>query len=100
MKGIGTDEQRIIRDLTSITNQERQAVKERYQAMYGNTLEQDLKDELKGDFEDIVIALLKPRYDFEAECIRKAIKVFLFEEFSSFNLNYSIKIYILGFRNS
>ena len=75
MKGFGTDEKRIIKEITQLTNQQRQIVKEKYLAIYGHTLEEDLKSELKGDFEDIVIALLKPRYDYEAECVKKAIKV-------------------------
>ena len=74
MKGIGTDEQRIIREISSITNAQRQIVEERYQAMYGKTLEEDLKSELKGDFEDIIVGLLKPRFEYEAECMRDAIK--------------------------
>ena len=75
MKGIGTDEKRIIKEIITLTNGQRQIVKEKYQNMYGHTLEEDLKSELKGNFEDIVIALLTPRYKFEAQCIRDAIKV-------------------------
>jgi hypothetical protein len=74
MKGVGTDEKRIIREISSITNDQRQIVKERYLTMYGKTLEQDLKSELNDEFEDIIIALLKPRYEYEAECLRDAIK--------------------------
>ena len=74
MKGIGTDEKRIIREISSITNAQRQIVKDKYLSMYGHTLEEDLKSELNGDFEDIIIALLKPRFEYEAECIREAIK--------------------------
>lgn len=42
--------------------------------MYGHTLEEDLKSELKGNFEDVVIALLTPRFKFEAQCLRNAIQ--------------------------
>ncbi|CAF0882774.1 unnamed protein product [Brachionus calyciflorus] len=76
MKGFGTDEKRIIKEISSVTNAQRQIVKEKYLTMYGRTLEEDLKSELSGDFEDIIVALLKPRYEYEAECIRDAIKGF------------------------
>ena len=74
MKGIGTDEKRIIKEISAITNDQRQIVKEKYMLLYGKSLEKDLKSELKGDFEDIIIALLKPRFEYEAECLRDAIK--------------------------
>lgn len=76
MKGFGSDEKRIIKEISSITNDQRQLVKEKYLLMYGKKLEQDLKSELRGDFEDIIIALLKPRFEYEAECLRDAIKGF------------------------
>ncbi|RNA07254.1 annexin A13 [Brachionus plicatilis] len=76
LKGFGTDENRIIKEISSITNDQRQIVKEKYLLMYGKTLEEDLKSELKGDFEDMIIALLRPRFEYEAECLRDAIKGF------------------------
>ena len=76
MKGFGTDEQRIIKEICALTNAQRQIVEDRYQALYGHTLEEDLKSELRGDFEDIVIALLKPRFDYEAECVKNAMRGF------------------------
>ena len=78
MKGIGTDEKRVIKEIISLNNNQRQIVKEKYKLMHGHSLEEDLKSELNGDFEDIVVALLKPKYQFEAECLRSAIHVKLF----------------------
>jgi annexin A7/11 len=43
--------------------------------MYGHSLEQDLKSELSGNFEDVVIALLEPSIEYEARCLRDAIHV-------------------------
>lgn len=77
MKGLGSDENRIIKEISLLTNKQRQIVKEKYLAIFGHTLEEDLNSELSGDFEDIIIALLKPRYEFEAECLKKAIHVYL-----------------------
>ena len=75
MKGIGTDEKRVIKEIISLNNHQRQIVKEKYKLMHGHSLEEDLKSELNGDFEDIVVALLKPKYQYEAECLRSAIHV-------------------------
>jgi len=73
MKGIGTDEKRIIREIIEHTNAQRQLIKQKYQIMYGHSLEQDLKSELSGNFEDVVIALLEPSIEYEARCLRDAI---------------------------
>ena len=43
--------------------------------MYGHKLEEDLKSELSGDFEDVVIALLEPKVEYDAHCLRNAIRV-------------------------
>lgn len=76
MKGIGTDEKRIIKEMLAFSNAQRQDIKEKYYNMYGKTLDEDLKSELTGNFDDIVIALLMPRFVYEAECMNKAIKGF------------------------
>lgn len=70
--GFGTDEKRIIKDLLDFTNAQRQVIKEKYRLLFGRTLEEDFKDELTGTFEDICVALLLPRYEFEAKTIREA----------------------------
>ena len=74
MKGIGTDERRIIAEIVAHNNKQRQLIKEKYIAMYGKTLEEDLKSELGGKFERVVVDLLKPRYEYEAECVKQAIQ--------------------------
>lgn len=84
--GFGTDEKRIIKEITALTNQQRQVVKEKYLAIFGHTLEEDLKNELKGEFEDIVVALLKPRFEYEAESIRTAIHVNIIRRFFFYSL--------------
>ena len=75
-KGIGTDEKLVIKELVEHTNQQRQQIKEKYLEFYGKTLEHDLKSELKGNFEDVAVALLKPRFEYDAENLRKAIHVY------------------------
>jgi hypothetical protein len=65
MKGIGCDEKRIIKEILSLNNDQRQTVKHKYQTMYGHTLEEDLKHELKGHLEDIGEKLLKKQTKFD-----------------------------------
>ena len=79
MQGIGTDEKRIIKEIIGHTNAQRQLIKERYKVMYGQTLEHDLKSELSGEFEDIVIALLEPTVEYDAHCLKNAISVNIFK---------------------
>ena len=87
MQGIGTDEKRIIKEIIGHTNAQRQLIKERYKVMYGKTLEHDLKSELSGDFEDVVIALLEPTVEYEAHCLKKAISVNRFRKYCIFLSN-------------
>ena len=55
--------------------------------MYGKTLEEDLKSELGGQFEQVAIALLMPRYEYDARNLRKAIKVSKFYNLSIYKLD-------------
>ena len=77
-KGFGTDESLLIKELTTHSNAQRQEVKNKYLAMYGNPLEHDLKDELKGKLEDVCVALLQSRFEYDAQNLRKAIHVSIF----------------------
>ena len=58
MKGIGTDENRLIKEIVTHSNGARQLIKEKYLTMYGKKLEEDIKSEIKGHFLDGVLALL------------------------------------------
>jgi annexin A7/11 len=78
-KRIGTDEQMIINEIIRHTNAQRQAIKRKYQVLYGHTLEEDLKSDLSGNFKKVVLALLNPRFIFEAKCMRNAIHVIIFK---------------------
>lgn len=74
MKGIGTDENRLIKEIVTHTNGARQLIKEKYLTMYGKRLEEDIKSEIGGNFLDGVLALLEPTDEYEAKCIRNAVK--------------------------
>lgn len=74
MKGLGTDEKRIIKILGPTSSDERQEIKQQYMTMYGHTLLEDLESEVSGDFLKTLEALLKPTVEYEAELVKKAMK--------------------------
>lgn len=75
MKGLGTDEKAIIEEVTSHSNGQRQLIKEKYLTMYGKTLEEEIKSEISSNFLKAILALLKPTDEYDAQCLRDAIKV-------------------------
>ncbi len=58
-----------------MNNATRQLLKERYLALFGKTLEHDLKSEISGRFLDGVLALLEQHDIYEAKNLRNAIHV-------------------------
>lgn len=74
MKGLGTDEKRIIKELTTHNIAQRQAIKKEYLTMYGKTLEEDLKSEISGHFLKSCNALLMYTDEYEANCLKDAMK--------------------------
>ncbi|KAF2353313.1 Annexin repeat [Trinorchestia longiramus] len=73
MKGLGTDETMIINMLVSHSTLQRQAIEEKYKAMYGRDLIEDLKDELGGHFEDTVVAMLTSPYSLLSDALNDAL---------------------------
>lgn len=43
--------------------------------MYGKDLMSDLKSELSGDFENLILALMEPPARYDAQQLRKAMQV-------------------------
>ncbi|XP_046885503.1 annexin A11a isoform X2 [Hypomesus transpacificus] len=74
MKGFGTDEQAIIELLGSRSNKQRVPLLMAYKTSYGKDLVKDLKSELSGNFEKLVLAMLKTPAQFDAYELYSAIK--------------------------
>ncbi|XP_073835277.1 annexin B10-like [Musca autumnalis] len=73
MKGFGTDEQAIIDILTARSNAQRQLIKENFLREYGRDLIEDLKSELGGKFEDVIIALMMTPVQYLCKQLHKAM---------------------------
>uniref|UniRef100_A0A673IUP5 Annexin n=1 Tax=Sinocyclocheilus rhinocerous TaxID=307959 RepID=A0A673IUP5_9TELE len=69
----GTDENAIIELLGSRSNKQRVPLKAAYKTTYGKDLVSDLKSELRGNFESLVLAMLKAPAHFDASELREAI---------------------------
>uniref|UniRef100_A0AAV2LF04 Annexin n=1 Tax=Knipowitschia caucasica TaxID=637954 RepID=A0AAV2LF04_KNICA len=74
MKGFGTDENAIIELLGNRTNKQRVPMVAAYKTTYGKDLMRDLKSELTGNLENLVLAMLMTPSQFDAAELREAIK--------------------------
>ncbi|XP_029366050.1 annexin A1a isoform X3 [Echeneis naucrates] len=74
IKAKGVDENTIIEILVKRSNGQRQQIKQAYQQASGKTLEKALKDALKGDLEEVVLALLKTPAQYDAQLLKQATK--------------------------
>lgn len=74
MEDWGTNEEAIIQILGSIPNYQRLEIAEYFkQAAYGDLVEM-LKSELSGDLENAITAMMMPRFEYDAKCLREAMK--------------------------
>lgn len=73
MKGFGTNEDTIIEILTHRTNAQRQAIKTAFNHEYGRDLIDDLKSELGGKFEDVIVGLMLSTNEYLCKQIHNAM---------------------------
>eukprot|EP00731_Ephydatia_muelleri_P019224 Em0012g49a len=90
MKGLGIDDDCLIRVVVSqskgqtnaaITgiigfrsNAQLQELKEKYKSVYGKGMDEDLRSHLIGALQNLVLALLDTKAMYDASCLRKAMK--------------------------
>ncbi|XP_034712931.1 annexin A5b isoform X1 [Etheostoma cragini] len=74
MKGLGTDEAAILQLLVARSNAQRQQIKTAYKTLFGKDLVDDLKRELTGKFETLIVSLMSPPLAYDVKLIHNAIK--------------------------
>jgi len=75
MRGIGTDEDLIMQTLINMDSEQRVAVKLEYHKLYPDRdLIKDLKSELSGNFEDLILALMHSKSELDAIILRESMK--------------------------
>ncbi|XP_068092595.1 annexin A1-like isoform X2 [Hyperolius riggenbachi] len=74
IKTKGVDEVAITNILTKRSNAQRQAIKAAYQSTTGKPLDEAMKKALSGNYEAVVLALLKTPAEYDAEQLKLATK--------------------------
>uniref|UniRef100_A0A7M4FVM9 Annexin n=1 Tax=Crocodylus porosus TaxID=8502 RepID=A0A7M4FVM9_CROPO len=92
IRGIGTDEKTLIDILTERSNIQRQLIAKEYLAASGKDLKDDLKSDLSGNLERVMVALVTPPAVFDAKQLKKSMK--------GTGTNENALIEILASRNS
>ncbi|KAG5865474.1 hypothetical protein JTB14_008331 [Gonioctena quinquepunctata] len=73
LDGVGTNERAIIDILTKRTNEQRRMIPKTYKTMFGQDMIEDIKSDLGGDFEDVILALMREPIEFQAKELHHAI---------------------------
>ncbi|XP_054245232.1 annexin A6 isoform X2 [Indicator indicator] len=73
MKGFGSDKEAILDLITSRSNKQRVQICQAYKSLYGKDLIADLKYELTGKFERLIVSLMRPPPYGDAKEIKDAI---------------------------
>ncbi|XP_075708254.1 annexin A1-like [Rhinoderma darwinii] len=74
IKAKGVDEGSIIDILTKRTSSERQQIKAAYQQQTGKPLDEAFKKALSSHLEEVVLGLMKTPAQFDAHCLKNAVK--------------------------
>ncbi|XP_029018887.2 annexin A3a isoform X2 [Betta splendens] len=74
VKGLGTNEKVLIEVLTQRSSAQRQQICKAYQEAYSRILVDDLKADVSGNFEKVLVALITPPAAYDCHEVTRAIK--------------------------
>ncbi|XP_007432024.1 annexin A3 [Python bivittatus] len=74
VQGLGTDETSLINILTGRSNAQRQLIAKEFKDYTGKDLKEALKEDTSGDFGRVLVALVMPPAEFDAEQINKTVR--------------------------
>lgn len=74
MKGYGSNKEVILDLITSRSNRQRQQIDQSFKSIYGKDLLDNLKSELTGKFERLIVGLMRPPAYFDAKEIKDALQ--------------------------
>jgi len=73
VKGLGTDDKALVREITYHTNDQLTKINLEYQKKYEKNLFQAIKDDTSGDYCDLLVSLVMPINDYRAFVVKTAI---------------------------
>lgn len=73
MKGLGTDEDKVIGVVCHRSNKQRQELRAQYQQMWGRNLIEDLESEFSKSIEKVLVGLFRKPIEFDAWSLHKAM---------------------------
>jgi len=74
MKGLGTDDKTLSNIIATRSKPQLLTIKAAFQAKFGKTLENWIKGETSGHYEDLLIALIQEPAEYDAMLVRDAVK--------------------------
>lgn len=74
MKGLGTDDKSLSAIIATRTREQLQVVKKAFQTKFGKSLESFIKGDTSGYYEDLLLALIEDRAEYDAKLVREAVK--------------------------
>jgi len=74
IKGLGTDNATLIKILTSKGYEYNQELATEYIQVFGHSLLDDLKHDTSGNYQELLLALVRPRADYLAQVLHTAMK--------------------------